>query len=52
MAADALEDRFTAYVDVLASTLAHADRRAPFSAYCRGLILPGERKGVEPMAAW
>ncbi len=56
MAAETLEDRFTAYVDtayveVLACTLAHADRKAPFSAYCRGLILPGERKSVEPMAA-
>ncbi len=51
MVAGALEDRFTAYVEALASTLAHADRKAPFSAYCRGLILPGERKSVEPMAA-
>ena len=51
MTAGALEDRFTAYVEVLASTLAHADRKEPFSAYCRGLILPGERKSVEPMAA-
>jgi SRSO17 transposase len=51
MAAEALEDRFAAYVEVLASTLAHVDRKAPFSAYCRGLILPGERKSVEPMAA-
>jgi SRSO17 transposase len=49
--AGALEDRFTAYVEVLANTLAHADRKEPFSAYCRGLILPGERKSVEPMAA-
>ena len=49
--ADALEDRFTAYVEALASTLAHADRKEPFSAYCRGLILPGERKSIEPMAA-
>jgi SRSO17 transposase len=49
--AEALEDRFTAYVEVLASTLAHLDRKAPFSAYCRGLILPGERKSIEPMAA-
>jgi SRSO17 transposase len=46
-----LEQRFTGYVDALTSALAHADRVAPFSAYCRGLILPGERKSVEPMAA-
>ena len=51
MAAETLEDRFTVYVEVLARTLAHADRKAPFSAYCRGLILPGECKSVEPMAA-
>jgi SRSO17 transposase len=51
VAAGALEDRFTAYVAVLANALAHADREEPFPAYCRGLILPGERKGVEPMAA-
>ncbi len=51
MAAGMLEDRFTAYVDVLAGRLGHVDRKAPFSAYCRGLILPGQRKSVEPMAA-
>ena len=51
MAAGALEKRFTAYVDALASTLAHADRKQPFAAYCRGLILPGQRKSIEPIAA-
>jgi SRSO17 transposase len=49
--AGTLEERFTAYVEVLAGTLAHADRAQPFAAYCRGLILPGERKSIEPMAA-
>src|SRR3954465_9140033 len=29
----------------------HAARRAPLRAYCTGLLLPGERKSVEPMAA-
>src|SRR5918912_1063849 len=29
----------------------HADRRAPRRAYTTGLLLPGERKSVEPMAA-
>jgi SRSO17 transposase len=48
MAVETLEDRFAAYVEVLTSTLAHVDRKAPFSAYCRGLIVPGERKSVEP----
>ncbi len=51
MAAEALEERFTAYVDALADTLAHADRNEPFVAYCRGLILPGQRKSIEPIAA-
>ncbi len=32
-------------------TLGHADRAAPFQAYCTGLLLPGDRKSVEPMAA-
>jgi SRSO17 transposase len=51
MAAEGLEKRFTAYVDALASALAHADRKQPFAAYCHGLILPGQRKSVEPIAA-
>jgi SRSO17 transposase len=43
--------RFIAYVDGLASVLGHADREGPLRDYCTGLILPGERKSVEPMAA-
>jgi SRSO17 transposase len=31
--------------------LGHADREAPFQSYCTGLLLPGDRKSVEPMAA-
>ena len=45
------ESRFAAYVDGLARALGHADRAAPLKSYCTGLILPGERKSVEPMAA-
>ena len=45
------ESRFSAYVEGLAKALGHADRVAPLKAYCTGLILPGERKSVEPMAA-
>jgi SRSO17 transposase len=45
------ERRFAAYVEHLAQALGHADRVAPLKAYCTGLILPGERKSVEPMAA-
>ena len=45
------ESRFLAYVEVLAAALRHADRTAPFRSYCTGLLLPGPRKSVEPMAA-
>ena len=39
------------YLDSLASALRHADRHEPLRAYLEGLLLPGERKSVEPMAA-
>ena len=45
------ESRLAAYVEVLTSVLGHADRAAPFRSYCVGLLLPGTRKSVEPMAA-
>ena len=45
------ESRFAAYVERLAKALGHADRVAPLKAYCTGLLLPGARKSVEPMAA-
>ena len=45
------ESRFAAFVESMSSILGHADRVAPFRSYCTGLILPGERKSVEPMAA-
>lgn len=38
-------------MDGLAKAAGHADRSAPLKAYCTGLLLPGERKSVEPMAA-
>jgi SRSO17 transposase len=43
--------RFENYLDRLARALGHADRRWPLEAYLTGLLLPGERKSVEPMAA-
>jgi SRSO17 transposase len=49
--ADGSEARFAAYVDELASVIGHADREGPLRDYCTGLILPGERKSVEPIAA-
>jgi len=39
------------YLDTLAGALGHADREAGLKGYCRGLMLPLERKSVEPMAA-
>ena len=46
-----LEDRFEQYGEVIAAALAHADRRMPSQWYLKGLMLPGGRKSVEPMAA-
>ena len=45
------EARFAAYVEGLASVVGHVDRAGPLRDYCTGLMLPGERKSVEPMAA-
>ena len=44
------EERFDDYVERLGETLGHAHRRGPLRAYATGLLLPGERKSVEPMA--
>jgi SRSO17 transposase len=43
--------RFGSYVELLGGALGHADRRGPLRAYATGLLLPGERKSLEPMAA-
>src|ERR671928_2199304 len=45
------EERFGDYVGRLGETLGHAARCGPLRAYCTGLLLPGERESVEPMAA-
>ena len=45
------EDRFAAYLEAIVAALGHASRTDPARAYCTGLLLPGERKSVEPMAA-
>jgi SRSO17 transposase len=47
----ATAERFQAYVERLAQSLGHADRREPLRGYLTGLVLPGARKSVEPMAA-
>jgi SRSO17 transposase len=38
-------------MDGLAMAAGHEDRHAPLRNYCKGLLLPGERKSIEPMAA-
>ena len=43
--------RFDEYLERLGDALGHADRRDPLRAYLTGLLIPGERKSVEPMAA-
>ena len=48
---DDSESRFAAYVEGLASVIGHADRAGPLRDYCVGLMMPCERKSVEPMAA-
>ena len=50
-ARESREARFAAYVEELVSVIGHADRAAPLRAYCTGLLMPAERKSVEPMAA-
>ena len=47
----ASEARFMAYVEGLAGVIGHPDRAEALRDYCIGLILPGDRKSVEPMAA-
>jgi SRSO17 transposase len=51
VAPGAQQKRFAAYLDRLAQAAGHLDRAVPLKSYCTGLLLPGERKSVEPMAA-
>ena len=48
---EAIESRFVSYVEGLTSVIGHADRARPLRDYCMGLMMPCERKSVEPMAA-
>ena len=48
---DATKSRFSAYVEGLIGVIGHADRNGPLRDYCVGLMLPCERKSVEPLAA-
>ena len=42
---------FQAYVNALSEAIGHADRIDPLRRYCTGLLLPGERKSIEPPAS-
>jgi SRSO17 transposase len=44
-------ERFADYLDELAGVIGHAARVGPLRDYCTGLLLPCERKSVEPIAA-
>jgi SRSO17 transposase len=44
-------ERLEKYFGKLEAVIGHADRAAPLRAYVKGLLLPGERKSIEPMAA-
>ena len=46
-----VESRFERYAEKMVETLGHANRATPARWYLRGLMLPGQRKSVEPMAA-
>jgi len=43
--------RLAAFADQMAASLGHADRRTPCIDYLHGLLLPGDRKSMEPIAA-
>ena len=45
------QQRFAAYLDSLVRAAGHVDREIPLRSYCTGLLLPGERKSIEPLAA-
>src|SRR5919202_671760 len=45
------ERRFEDYLDGIVAALGHGGRAETARAYCTGLLLPGERKSIEPMAA-
>src|ERR1022692_4950614 len=44
-------ERLDVYLDALTKAAGHADRVIPMENYTKGLMLPIERKSIEPMAA-
>jgi SRSO17 transposase len=45
------QERFATYLDRITQIAGHADRVVPMQNYTKGVLLPIERKSVEPMAA-
>lgn len=50
-ASGARAERFAAYIAEIASVLGDPRRHGPMTSYCTGLLMPADRKSVEPMAA-
>ena len=46
-----LQEEFEGYLGHVCEALGHRDRHAALKDYCRGLMLPIERKSIEPLAA-
>src|SRR5476651_664335 len=51
LAIESSESRFFADVESLVAVIGHTDRALPLHDYCLGLLMPGERKSVQPMSA-
>jgi SRSO17 transposase len=45
------EKRFDTYLVKLCAVVGHADRNASLRGYCSGLLMPLDRKSIEPLAA-
>jgi SRSO17 transposase len=45
------EERFERYLELLGNEFDHVDRIKPFREYLTGLLLPGKRESIEPLAA-
>lgn len=43
--------QFDAYLEALSPALGRPERKPQFKSYCMGLMLPGKRKSIEPLAA-
>lgn len=50
-ASGARAERFAAYIAEISSVLGDPRRNGPMTSYCTGLLMPADRKSVEPMAA-